>query len=239
MKHKVIGGGGIGSRVVEQLVRLVDPATVTVIDGDTLETKNLDRQLFNQSAVGRNKAEALAEKYGTGFIPEYYSCGAFNGMDNTTLLWCCADNNTCRREVLDECDLNRCWAILAGNEYTDAEAMLYERGLRNGPHDPRTIYPAILTDHQNDPLGPPGCVELSEDSPQLVLANVWAASFALHLYWFHFREHQAVDKRASQRCTGEHAVLAMEKAYWPIHHKVNFLQFSTIRRLHRQEVINA
>jgi tRNA A37 threonylcarbamoyladenosine dehydratase len=64
----IIGCGGVGSAIVPSFCRLKSPAEITLIDGDTIETKNLDRQLFDARQVGQNKAQALAGKYNCRFI---------------------------------------------------------------------------------------------------------------------------------------------------------------------------
>ncbi len=222
----VIGCGGVASWLVPKLVRL--ERELTLIDGDTLEKKNLDRQLFDHSYIGWNKAHALSDKYSShaagdqeiAFNENYYSVGLMQ-FQRDDILWCCADNHSCRREVLMACDQYRCKAILAANEYTDAEAYLYDPTcMYDSLNDPRVVYPNILTDHSDDPLRPAGCVEASRASPQLVLANAWAADMALHLWWFWTREAKKLP--------------ADTKPHWPIHHKVSAMKWQTIRFADRQ-----
>lgn len=216
MKHYVIGAGGVGSWLVPKLIRL--EKNLILIDGDTLEEKNLDRQLFDRDQIGRNKAKALAERYGAWFVPEYFSAGLpFDDGPPTSddLLWCCADNHAARRETLDACDLYGCRAIIAANEYVDAESYFYEQEMAHTPNDPRVFYPDILTDRSGDPLGPPGCVEAARKSPQLVIANSAASEFAMWLFWFHFRERPQME--------------AETKPYWPVHHRGSSLQMRTIK----------
>lgn len=65
----VIGCGGIGSHILQPLVRLMahhengaplSEEGFVLIDGDQFEEKNATRQLFPMHFVGRNKAEAMA-----------------------------------------------------------------------------------------------------------------------------------------------------------------------------------
>lgn len=219
MTHFVVGCGGGGSWLVPKLARM--EKEITLVDGDTLEKKNLDRQLFDESAIGQNKALALASKYGNSssskclisFRPEYYHVGLIP-LKRNDVLWCCVDNHSCRREVLAACDQYRCKAIFAANDYEDAEAYYYQPSFQDTPNDPRVVYPVILTDDRNDPLRPEGCVEASVQSPQLVLANGWSADMALHLYWFWLKRKPMPDDT---------------KEFWPVHHKVSGLKFQTIR----------
>lgn len=71
----VVGAGGTGSYVTGQLCALLNglkargrsiPA-VLVVDGDTVEQKNLVRQYFLECDVGRNKASVLAERYARAY----------------------------------------------------------------------------------------------------------------------------------------------------------------------------
>lgn len=63
----VIGCGGTGSAFLQNLMpylvhRSDSPkVTVTLCDGDTVEEKNLTRQVFFEDQIGMNKATALAE----------------------------------------------------------------------------------------------------------------------------------------------------------------------------------
>lgn len=211
----VIGAGGVGTWLVPQLIRLSDQ--VTILDGDKYEEKNLDRQFFKREFIGKNKAEALSRIYNQDrqipFIPEYFYQGMNIEFTSEDILFCCADNHPCRRAVLAVCDQCNCRAILGANEYIDAEAYWYESSFRDTINDPRKIYPVIMSDRTGDPLGPQGCTgEAAQAAPQLVLANNWASTFMLHLYWFHTKQRKDI-----------------EKAYWPIHHKGNDLKYSTIR----------
>lgn len=80
----IVGCGGTGSRLIPMVAQfmkscpaILDPF-ITLIDGDTVEMKNLTRQNFIKPDVGRHKSEVLAERYGGAIeipivsIPEYY-----------------------------------------------------------------------------------------------------------------------------------------------------------------------
>ncbi len=64
----LVGLGGIGSQLLPSLVRYLairpEPRPLLVlVDGDAYEPGNRTRQVFPESAIGVNKAEALAEVY--------------------------------------------------------------------------------------------------------------------------------------------------------------------------------
>lgn len=81
----VIGCGGTGSRVVPLIAQymstlptLMTP-TLTLIDGDDVEAKNLSRQNFISEDVGQMKSTVLAQRYGEAYginvisIPKFYN----------------------------------------------------------------------------------------------------------------------------------------------------------------------
>lgn len=219
MRCIVIGCGGVGSWLVPKLARL--EKQILLMDGDILERKNLDRQLFDATDIGKYKAEALADKYlsalGHEWRGEFFSSGALP-LDENDLLFCCADNHSARREALEACDLYGCRAIIGCNETTDSEAYFYKADWRGGPHDPRTFYPVILTDHSDDPLRPESCVEVSQTRPQTVLANALAADLMLHLYWAWCRSET-------------------DEQWKPVHHLATEFMFRTVRMCDRKDPV--
>jgi PRTRC genetic system ThiF family protein len=71
----LIGCGGTGSHIAQSLARLASHCESTngpriqlvFVDGDTVEAKNVGRQLFSAADVGKNKAQALAGRFGAVF----------------------------------------------------------------------------------------------------------------------------------------------------------------------------
>ncbi len=220
----IIGCGGGGSWLLPKLCKLEPDSGITLIDGDTLEEANLDRQLFDKSMIGINKAMALAGKYAEGmrkgFVvdhPHYFSQSNAVGLDIKPKDWffACADNHPARKAVIDACDEYGCRSVILGNEYVDAEAYYYEPSMKWTLNDPRCFYPVILTSHEGDPLAAEGCTGAAQEKhPQLVLANDWATGLALQLYWFHTRERSKYPEN---------------REFWPIHHRVSAFKFTTIR----------
>lgn len=82
----VVGCGGTGSHLVPTLLQYIASAKLTstaenpfpsvkviLIDGDSVEQKNLIRQRFAPHELGMNKAEALASRYGSVYdIPIFH-----------------------------------------------------------------------------------------------------------------------------------------------------------------------
>lgn len=195
MKAYIVGAGGVGSFLTPALCMLIGRENVIVIDGDKLEKKNLNRQLFTPADTGRNKAEALADKYGCGAIARWFSLG-LQEQSSSDVLFCCADNNPARIAVLRTCDFEGCAAIFAANETLSSEAYLYKRDWEGTNLDPRVYYPEMAGDHTGDPRAAAiGCTgEAQEQNRQLVSANMLAASLALHLYVVHFIEAKKLSK---------------------------------------------
>src|SRR4051812_23463220 len=122
----IIGCGGVGSAIVPSLCLLKGAKEITLIDGDTIEEKNLNRQLFGPCQVGTNKAKALGDKYGCGSVAEWFARGKIRHGRSDWLL-CLVDNHPARLEALEVCDEVGCQAIFAANETHSSEAYYYRR----------------------------------------------------------------------------------------------------------------
>jgi len=179
----LIGAGGVGSFIAPALCKLVGVYEVTIMDGDKLEQKNLDRQLFDPTQVGVNKARALAELYECSYIEEFFSFGA-RAYEMWDTLIVAVDNHPARNEALQVCDYHKCSCIIAANEVHSSEAYYYKPEWKDTNLDPRVFYPEILTGKRGDPRAAAiGCTgEAQEENRQLVTANFSAAALAMHLY---------------------------------------------------------
>jgi hypothetical protein len=179
----IIGCGGVGSAIVPSFCLLKSPGDITLVDGDSIERKNLNRQLFDAAQIGMNKAQALAARYGCHFIPEWFARGKIHHGRNDWLI-CLVDNHRTRLEALEVCDEQGCQAILAANEMHSSEAYYYRRPWRGTLRDPRVYYPELSTDRRGDPRAAAiGCTgEVQANNRQLVSANFMAAALAEHLF---------------------------------------------------------
>ena len=138
MNIKIVGLGGVGSILSERLCRFLNygaeiPADITLVDGDSYEEKNFERQEF--STFG-NKAEVKASDLEIQFpnIPlDVYP--AF--VNETTLsdvikegdvIFLCVDNHKTRMIVNNYCkQLKDITLISGGNELTDGNVQIYVR----------------------------------------------------------------------------------------------------------------
>jgi hypothetical protein len=204
MMNYIIGCGGVGTLLMQPLVRSIKDG-ITIVDGDKFEKKNLDRQIFNEKDIGKNKAEAMASLYpGVKAIPEYFHTGMNIPFSNQDTLWCCADNHAARKAVLETCDNYGCIAIIGANEYMDAEAYYYEKRMRGTENDPRIFYPDILDSHAGDPLSVEGCIQRAIENPQHVIANNTAADLMLQLHRFYTQQRPNMPDDT--------------RPLWPVHH---------------------
>lgn len=218
----IIGCGGVASWLLPPLLKLLNAVelrpSVVLMDGDIFEDKNIDRQLFDENDIGTNKALALANLYENSY-DNLYNTGAYltDGVDINpqSLFFGCADNHAARKLILSMVDRYDGRAIIGANEYTDAEAYVYEPAWKDSPLDPRVYYPDILSNERGDPTRPTSCQGLAaEATPQLVLANQAAATQMLWLFWFHYIERPKLNRDESFN-------------FWPIRHYNSFSRFGT------------
>lgn len=188
MSNYLIGVGGVGSWLCPALCLLLKPENLVLIDADVLEKKNLDRQLFDESAVGEAKAEALAKKYpGCDSIVDWYVDGLI-AHEPEDVLFVAVDNNAARIAALNACDRYDCRAIIGANETYSAEAYLYLPQWRGTRLDPRVTDPS-LNDTSDDPQrAAMGCVAARDNRPQLATANRTAAVLMERLFLLWERE---------------------------------------------------
>ena len=195
---------------------------VVLCDGDTVEARNLDRQLFTVDDIGVNKATALTQR----LRREYWELATdtqwfseATPLDVNPLLFACVDNHPARRAVLARADALHGSAIIVANDYTDASAEYYDYGWRGTALDPRVRWPEILTDQSNDPTRPQSCTgPVADTTPQLAMANMQSAALALGLFWFHFVEKYQKN------------YVSMEfQPHWPVIHRSGSASMSTQR----------
>lgn len=199
MNIHIIGAGGVGTWLAPALVKLLNVGhdkadyNINIWDGDKIETSNLDRQLYSPHQVGLNKAEACVVNFGyaeinINAVPRYLSKDDVQRFSADDFFFGCADNHPARADILSICDDTGAKSIIGGNGYEDADAYYYDNYWKGTPCDPRVYYPEILTVKSGSPIVAEGCTgDAQEESPQLVLANQWAASLMTHLFWHHER----------------------------------------------------
>lgn len=193
MKHPlIIGAGGVASYMLPVLLKTFHPENLTIVDKDTLEERNLDRQMFRKEDIGKNKAKALVEiidfnnTYGSNptVIEKWFDeeTGLPEGVD---AIFCCADNHKARYAARLAAERLGVFAYIGGNEYVDSQAIVYHRDWIGTDRDFLKKYPTIATDETGSPTRCTG--EVQEASPQLAMANFHCAAKLLHLAWIYER----------------------------------------------------
>ena len=108
----VVGCGGTGSFLVPHLCRLANwfdaadkRVSITLIDFDRIEEKNLYRQNFCQAELGYNKAQALAVRYKAMFPKltigaiEHQASAISLDRSTPTVIVGCVDNAAARKSI--------------------------------------------------------------------------------------------------------------------------------------------
>lgn len=192
----LVGAGGIGSILLEPMVRLLmyhkaGTLNVHVYDGDKYEEHNQKRQLFPLEYVGQNKAEAQAKKlwsFAPNIIPhcEYVDVDVLHraimmGDCVRPLVIAAVDREMSRHVIitaLDQLpDMYDYACILPGNDIASANCYTYWR-------EEGKTYPMHPFDFCKEWIEPsdqlPGaCGDNAVSAPQLIAANMKAASLAL------------------------------------------------------------
>lgn len=156
----VVGAGGTGGYLIPNLARQVSiqnslraqeglpPHTLTIVDQDSVESRNLIRQNFVSADIGKNKAEVMAQRYSRGyqmsinFVPAYIKDEQqladifrpnFHGRsDDSLVLIDCVDNNKTRtifKKFLDSAIHNQheqlpIYYLSSGNEEFGGQVIL-------------------------------------------------------------------------------------------------------------------
>lgn len=142
----LIGCGGTGSWLAPAIARLARVADrkldITFVDPDHVEEANICRQNFCDAEIGKNKATALAERYGQAWGLDITSIEArfdANRLDrawgSVNLLIGCVDNAAARKSInkalgwnhnlhADPETRNRFWWLDSGNAENNGQVLL-------------------------------------------------------------------------------------------------------------------
>jgi len=201
---KVIGAGGIGTLLLDRLCQFLNyyipqPTqtngdeestvqdnrfVVTIVDGDTFEQRNRERQEF--TSLGNKaeiKARDLIRKYENieiNAIPQYLNAGNIDDIiQEDDIILSCVDNHDTRRLISHRTSvLENVTLISGGNGYDSGDVLTNVR--RNGIN----LTAAITQYHQEIEEGDGqhpeslGCEALHAVEPQLIFAN-WGAAWLM------------------------------------------------------------
>lgn len=106
----LMGCGGIGARIAAVLPRLrqCPVREIWFVDPDTVEARNVARQHFAASDIGRPKAEVLAARYARPDVrtSAYVARGEAvvrDRRESQAMVICAVDTRSARRTILDMC----------------------------------------------------------------------------------------------------------------------------------------
>lgn len=198
-KILIVGCGGTGSNLIKELARYIsfryerqeDRPQVVLIDGDVVETKNLERQSFDVNDVHQNKAEAMSMavndvfdvdfSYYPQYITEIEQLKRLTEDDLEIMIVGCVDNHNCR-QVLHAFfqSLQNGIYIDAANEYSGGEVVCGIRvsGIRLYK-DRAELFPEILKPSKS--VIEMSCEELNNSEPQHLVTNLMSANICLSL----------------------------------------------------------
>lgn len=131
----LVGCGGTGSHLAQALARIAahlrarrDELRLIFVDGDEVEDKNVGRQLFTQSDIGKNKAQALAARFSALFglaidaVPEMATVDVLAGLggirkkyggknESTGILVGAVDTAVARKSLHGALRAQSCWHL--------------------------------------------------------------------------------------------------------------------------------
>jgi hypothetical protein len=203
MKINIIGLGGVGLKILRELVESNFAITsMKLWDGDVIEARNLERQIYRTDHIGMSKSEASKDMYCKENVVGF-PCETFGDINLITLrenqknicnddvTFIATDNNESRVLLLNN------WKIMSKNHVLissanatadegigiGSTAWIYMKEWYNDPiKDPIIRNNLESNNHVN--IGRP-CSETSE--PQTALANSGASIRAVELLslWKH------------------------------------------------------
>lgn len=200
----IIGAGGVTSYMLPALRNSFD-LHATIVDGDVLEKKNLDRQLFRNNMIGQHKCVALMKQYNFKksegqAIRSYFDLAMLDTeykywFSQADVIICAVDNHPARKAAIDAAKMMNTPIVVCANEYHTSQAFYYDPYLANefeiSMFDPIARFPEIGTDQSGSPMSCQGIALESE--PQLAIANQVAASFGNYLVWCWFGMKRPAD----------------------------------------------
>jgi len=214
----VLGCGGTGSHAVPNIIRLLLGIEerllpeVCLIDGDSVEQKNILRQNFIQMDLGENKAEVLARRYSSAFGIPITTISSFSDNKNNELakqikntnsvcIIGCVDSHNGRRHIRSTIRRFKKKDIIwidSGNEEKSGQVVMGYRAtddtdiikLDNIAKNKTGMFSLpYVTDvyseiakSKDKPRSELSCDVLSNVKPQTMMVNVTAANMILNYY---------------------------------------------------------
>ena len=203
----IVGAGGTGSHFISRFSQYLSSkkdieCNVSVVDGDYVEEKNLERQNFVSFDLMQNKAEAICqaveETYGLTFtaynnyldkaedlysiiadMPSSRYVDGYNVETIPIIIGCC-DNHRCRQVM--EAEFNHLANVIyidSANEFDYGEVVIGAKIQNNLISPSRAFYfPDVLTSKEKS-KSELSCGAINKAQPQHLITNVEAANIIL------------------------------------------------------------
>ena len=184
-----VGAGGTGGNIVKELIPLMlrnEGLSLTIIDGDRVEEKNLERQAFSQGDILAFKSQALADKIKKAYpmlekrvfaVTEYIDIvDQIPQARQYPILIGAVDNHRARQIFVQWFQMQKdgVW-IDAANEFEYGEVVVSIRAAGKNISPLRSdLFPEVLTD-SSPSASELSCGAVNKTSPQHQLTNLVAA----------------------------------------------------------------
>ncbi len=169
----LIGAGALGNFVGLGLARL-GVGRIDIIDPDTIEDTNLNRQILYYDALGEEKAKALSEKIkkigrkfisSDGFVDRFTEKSAFARRYDA--IFDCVDNFTVRSVINDYAIKNKIPLISGGTDYQAGQVAIYVPGKTSCMDCQLNIYElGVKAEERRKKIG---CLEAP--NPSVIMTN--------------------------------------------------------------------
>jgi molybdopterin/thiamine biosynthesis adenylyltransferase len=194
IKVKIIGCGGIGTCLIDVLCRYLQHSDysnveVSLIDGDTYEERNRERQVFNE--IGP-KASVTAARLRSEFPrlvifdkPVYLNeKNVITHIRENDFVFSCVDNHKTRKIISDRAEeLKNVTVISGGNEKVDGNFQIHVRRDNKNHTVPISYYHNEIQNPSDNIPGDStmreGCQQMVSAEPQLLIMNNLVASHML------------------------------------------------------------
>jgi hypothetical protein len=192
--YMIVGAGGTGTHLLPSLLAYLknhhaqaeSEYQVVIADGDTYDTKNLTRQLFDEGLVTLNKADAMVTMYAGHpivAVTRYIGAEDISAMvKDGDCIFICADNYSVRRLLIDHVkDLNNVVLINGGNELFSGSVQLWIREKGKNVTPPPTYGHPEITFIAADDRAAMDCrvAATLPGGEQTIMANMTTAAYML------------------------------------------------------------
>ncbi len=201
----IVGLGGTGGQIARSAARILydmkarrmHTPQLILIDPDTVEMKNVGRQLYTAGDVGQPKAHVLMRRFNCALglntvgIAEPLNAEMHFERQGGGIVIGAVDNHLARQELsrvkgalwIDSGNHFSAGQVIVGNQ-GDREVMLRHLDGKDGKYaylpNAGLLFPALLEPEPAapQPLQPVSCAELVQEGSQHLLVNDWVAIVA-------------------------------------------------------------